>query len=485
MFYRIGLDVHPPMYYIFLKFWHYIFGDSLLSLRGMSIFFGTASIWAGYAFVKEAFKNERAALWAALLIAVNPFQLQYVTEARMYTMGAFFALLAAYFLVKTLNQEKNLHSDESLNMPNLPQDIRFKRSVLTNYLGFTLCMVVIIYTHYYLFFTAAALGFYGLIFAVYHYRKNYKRYVPLLSSFIVIAVSFLPWLRTFLFQYRQVGAGYWIPPINAWSIPATLWDMLLAFGRDTSKGSTRILLAIITLFSIYLFYRFLKKTESFHRWLVALAVIAPFGGAILFAVLARLKGSSSSVYMDRYFLFASMFYSIALAVWFKEIKVKKLAVSLFTAYALVNLFAFYQYWGGLDITARPGMAAAAKFIGTNAEPATHHIFVGTSYEYFNYEYYEQTYFPTPEKPLLYTGGRADISQISHVEGVALLANTNLVPNFAQAVKPGDTVWLLWTNGFGSSKPEVPGNWVQVDEKGFADVRPWVGTWIVVTEYKVN
>jgi hypothetical protein len=67
----------------------------------------------------------------------------------------------------------------------------------------------------------------------------------------------------------------------------------------------------------------------------------------------------------------------------------------------------------------------------------------------------------------------------------MLANQDLLPSFSAAVHPADTVWLLWTDGFGSSKPQVPVNWTQVDERDFPDVRPWVGTNIYVTEYKVN
>ena len=480
MIYRIGLDVHPPMYYIFLRFWHYIFGDSLLSLRGMSIFFGTASILAGYAFVKEAFKNEKAALWAALLIAINPFQLQYVTEARMYTMGAFFALLTAFFLVKAMHQQKQLHQDESLNMPNLPRDIHLKRKMVLNYAGFTLSMIIIIYTHYYLFFTAAAIAFYGLLYLFFHHRWDWKKYIPLALSLLAIALSFIPWFKIFLFQYRQVGAGYWIPQINIWSIPATFWDMLLAFSRDTSKGPTQILLIAVTLFTIYFIYWFLRKTESFDKWLVALAIAAPFGGAILFAVLARLKGSASSVYMDRYFLFASVFYSIALAMWLKEIKAKWPAGSLFVIYCLVNLFAFFRYWYQLDVKTKPGMAKAAEYLKANVEPGQK-LFVGTSFEFFNYKYYNRT----PVRPLLYTGGVTKVSDIPHFAGSAILTDADLMPDFNTGAQKGDTVWILWTNGFGSSKPEVPVNWVQVYEEGFAEVRPWVGTWIVVTEYKVN
>jgi uncharacterized membrane protein len=146
MMYRIGLDVHPPMYYIVLRFWHYFFGDSLLSLRGFTVFFGVGTIWAAWLFVKEAFKDEKMALWAAVLVALNPFQIEYASEARMYTMGAFFAILAAYFLVKALNRQKQLAGDLSLNMPNLPTSIDIKRSMLLSYIGSVLSIVVMIYT---------------------------------------------------------------------------------------------------------------------------------------------------------------------------------------------------------------------------------------------------------------------------------------------------------------------------------------------------
>ena len=72
-----------------------------------------------------------------------------------------------------------------------------------NYLGFTLSMAIIIYTHYYLFFTAAALGFYGLLYLYFHHQGSWKKYLPLLSSFLVIILSFLPWLKTFCFNMAR------------------------------------------------------------------------------------------------------------------------------------------------------------------------------------------------------------------------------------------------------------------------------------------
>src|SRR4051812_3457417 len=59
MFQRLAVDVHPPMYYIALRLWHYAFGDTVMSLRGFSVFFGVLSVWAMWLFVRTAFKSEK------------------------------------------------------------------------------------------------------------------------------------------------------------------------------------------------------------------------------------------------------------------------------------------------------------------------------------------------------------------------------------------------------------------------------------------
>lgn len=533
MFTRLALDVHPPLYYIFLKFWHVIFGDKLLSLRGFSIFFGVLTVWATWLFTKYSLtpnhsatasgtgrENEKMALWAALLVAISTFQLQYVTEARMYTMGAFFSVLAAYFLVRALREQREFYDDGIIHpirdtaehlkdhlstthpvefikagAPHIPpaakgwiSSAKGKRGWMWHYLLFAVCAGIIDMTHYYLLFTTAALCFYALIYHIYHYRFNYKRYAELLLSFIVIAIFFLPWLKQFIFQYKQVSAGYWIPPMNIWSIPGTLWTMLLGIGHDNSNSATLRMLVVVFFFSLFFFWCFLRKTQYFEKWLVLLATLAPFGGAILFVLLARLKGSNSSVYEERYFLFSSAFFIIAISVWVYQIKPKWFSVSLFIIYTLFNLYSFSNYWHGLNVATKPGMNGAAKYLGSNVA-ANNYVFVGSSFEFFNYKYYDYTYYPLPKgvQPLLFTNGTADVTKISHVAGVALLANRDLLPSFSDAVHTGDTVWLLWTDAFGSDSngPQVPLNWTSVDKRGFPDVRPWVGTNIYVAEYKVN
>jgi mannosyltransferase len=476
MMYRIGLDVHPPMYYVFLRLWHSLLGDSLFALRGMSVFFGAGTILAVYGLVKRAFNTERAALIAAVLVAVNPFQVQYVTEARMYTMGAFFAILAAFFLVKALRRQREYYERLNMNIPHTPQATRLKRSFLFAYLWFVVSTSIIIYTHYYLLFTATALGLYALYFHWHTYKDHLRRYGWMILSFILIGVSFLPWLKIFLFQFRQVGGNYWIPPMDRWSIPNTLWTMLLGLPQ-----AHKVLLVAVSLLTIYMLVRVIHKHSEHEKWLVILNFLAPFGGAILFLLLAKLRGQNSSVYLVRYFLFSCAFYTVLVALWLNSIKPKSLNRLLLALLCGINIFAIGYYWSDLKVSDKPGMAAAAKFLKANVEP-NHKLFVGSSFEFFNYKYYNQT----PVQPLLYTNNHT-VEDLPHYAGTAILINDDLVLDFNKATKTGDTVWLLWTNAFGAGDkpPEVPKNWLKVDEHGYADVRPYVSTFIYVTEYKVN
>ncbi len=495
MFYRIGLDVHPPVYYIVLRLWSYVAGNSLLALRGFSILFGLFTSLAAYGFVKAAFKSEKSALITALLISTSPFQIQYATEARMYTFGAFLAVLAAYFLVKALEAGR-----ESLKTKNL------------YYALFGIVSGLATLTHYYLLFSVAALCLYALCYHIYYYRFAFKKYLSLLTSYLLLIAVFLPWLKWFLFQYKQVGSGYWIPPLDRWSIPSTLWQMLLGIGIDITHKTTQVGVVLVSLFTLYFLYRFIRSTINPHKWLVILALGAPFGGAMLFAVLAHLKGENSSVYLVRYFLYASTFYTIALAVWFTNFKRQWLAYVLLAIYVIVNLSAFTHYWKELDVKNKSGMAQAAELLSHNAASFDgNKIFVGSSFEFFNLKYYLSNNLgktigsaplPLPAlvdghcaidclnfdhlpRPLLYSGGNTHASNLPHFAGTAILTDSDLLPKFADGVKQGDTVWLLWTNGFGGSKPEVPKNWTQVEEKGFAEVRPYVGTWVIITKYIVQ
>ncbi len=498
MFYRIGLDVHPPAYYVALRLWSALFGDTLLALRGFSIFFGLATAYAAFRFVKDIVGAERAAYIALIAITLNPFQIQYATEARMYTFGAFLAVAAAYALCRGLAATGKQHWQWLF--------------------GFGVMSALAVLTHYYLLFTVAALGAYALLAFWRMHRSNIRGYAPLATAYGVIVASFLPWMSWFLYQFKQVGAGYWIPPLDRWSIPTTLWQLSTGMELDIQKTTSKIAVIAVTLVIVASISWFVARATTARRYLILLLAAAPFLGSLAFAVLAVLKGQDSSVYLVRYFLYASAFLLILLSLALDQIPHKRIIYAGAATYAVICLAVFGNYWRKLDIQTKPGMRAAVAHLAAQAH-SVDKLYVGSSFQFFNLKYYlSQTAPPTPPptpatmaskqysledlsddaqaaypalatrtwpRHLLFSGGNTSTRNMPHFAGTAILTDADLLPNFSEGVHPGDTVWLLWTNGFGGSKPPTPDNWKQVDEAGFAEVRPYVGTWIIITQYLVQ
>src|SRR5947209_2358626 len=52
----VRLNVHMPLYYLLLKAWMAVFGESVAALRGFSVAFGVATVLAMDAFGREVYR---------------------------------------------------------------------------------------------------------------------------------------------------------------------------------------------------------------------------------------------------------------------------------------------------------------------------------------------------------------------------------------------------------------------------------------------
>src|SRR5258708_18843988 len=84
-------DIHPPGYYLALKAWWSLTGESEFALRAFSALAGVLTVACVYA-LGRALSAPGAGALSALLVAVNAFSVYYGQEVRMY---ALLALLAA------------------------------------------------------------------------------------------------------------------------------------------------------------------------------------------------------------------------------------------------------------------------------------------------------------------------------------------------------------------------------------------------------
>jgi 4-amino-4-deoxy-L-arabinose transferase-like glycosyltransferase len=84
-----------PLYFVLLKLWMALFGDSEAALRAPSLIASVLVIPVTYTIGVRAF-SRRAALLGAVLLTLSPLQLYFAQEARMYMPLTLFAVL--YFL---------------------------------------------------------------------------------------------------------------------------------------------------------------------------------------------------------------------------------------------------------------------------------------------------------------------------------------------------------------------------------------------------
>jgi len=104
-------DIHPPLYYLLLRGWRELVGDSEFGLRSLSAFAGLMVVAGTLALGKATFQRRgaeaqrdkrfvwTAVLLAAFITAVSPPLIYYSQEARMYASLALEATLSTLFLL--------------------------------------------------------------------------------------------------------------------------------------------------------------------------------------------------------------------------------------------------------------------------------------------------------------------------------------------------------------------------------------------------
>jgi uncharacterized membrane protein len=106
-------DIHPPLYYISLRGWRELLGESEFGLRSFSAFAGILTVAATLALGRLFFTQRdrkaglRFILIAAFLAAINPTLIYYSQETRMYAILALLAAVSMIFLWRWLNAERS------------------------------------------------------------------------------------------------------------------------------------------------------------------------------------------------------------------------------------------------------------------------------------------------------------------------------------------------------------------------------------------
>ncbi len=93
---------HMPLYYLYLKFFMSLFGQSDIILKLTSVLSGILSIIVMYFVGLE--KNKKTGLIAALFTAISSFLIYYSQEVRFYSLLFLFSALSLLFTIKLLKK---------------------------------------------------------------------------------------------------------------------------------------------------------------------------------------------------------------------------------------------------------------------------------------------------------------------------------------------------------------------------------------------
>lgn len=429
---RTARDVHPPLYYVGLHVWMKTFGAGELAVRSLSVVAILGTIAIMFYLIKRLFGNWPARV-SALFMAIAPFLIRYGQEARMYALVAFLLTAATYFLVYALNDNRRRYL----------------------YL-YSIFMAAAFYTHYYAVFMLIAHWLYVAIrTGIYRDRKikvlqaNWLKAIPnarWYTANILIFALFLPWLPAAYGQFTRVQGGFWIPPVDITTLPATFAQYLHFTSLSTVAVGFRLsmFLGIFGLAAVGIL-----KDKLHRNGLFLLTAWALTGPVLVFIISAI----SRPVYIDRYFVFSAVaFYPLLAALLYtKPLNIIKQIRPL-----VIALILAVQFFGirNVYLQSNHQMREIGNIVNSRYRSGDE-IIAGELYVYLDFSYYNHT--DTLLK-LYAPGGISGYGETSLLYDKPQL----VVSDYSQAATATGYVWIIGKTGDKDYYDQIPASWVLIE-----------------------
>ncbi len=250
-------------------------------VRAIPAISGVLAVVALYALGGRLF-GRAAGLLAAFLLAVSPMHVWYSREARGYALLALFGLLAAYFVLRALNDNRE-----------------------SSWLGYAVLSGCAVYTHSFGVLVITALNLFVLLHIL--VQKPPRRLVAQwLAATVLVGLMLIPFIRSFTGQATE-GWGSWIA--DKYGVPTlkTLGFTMGLFSFNTAYDQNRIIYAAgLVVFAVPCLAAVAALARSLRRSALWPSTTRPllFAFIYLAAPIAILYVASqvTPLYLERYLL---------------------------------------------------------------------------------------------------------------------------------------------------------------------------------------
>jgi uncharacterized membrane protein len=357
-------DVHPPLYYVIVHYWMLMFGNSLLSLRGLSAVADVGTLVMCLKLMSLV-ASRRATCFAALMLALLPISVRYSQEVRMYAMLGFWLMAATVALVCWHRQTPS-----------------------KGYAAlYVLLMSAAFYTHYF-----AALCV--LVHWLYWSGLGTGEPVALpvrkwLMANVAIVALYLPWLPHLIDQMRRMNGLEWVAP-TTWSMLPGLVSECTAMISAVDGGLWWALLCSVLMIACCVMALFKAPVDRRSTVLLISYFFVP-------AITVFLVSLVVPVFVTRYLAFAAVGLPLIAALALEGMAkhrpvVALICLSLFAAaevQGVLTVYAQQDASNGTEVRRLARLDTIAEAINRQAQ-AGDEIIVDGLFWYLPYTYYNTT-----------------------------------------------------------------------------------------------
>ncbi|MEA5510294.1 glycosyltransferase family 39 protein [Crocosphaera sp. UHCC 0190] len=191
----------PPLYFLIVKLWVSLFGNSVTVTRSISAILSIISCLIIYLLCRELFDFKMVAWVGMALFAVSPFHIIYSQVARPYSLWLLTSLLSSWLVLRAL-----------------------KINHKTNWGMYTFSIMMGLYTSPFSLFLNLGQGVYIFSQERFKFNQIVKKY---LISFVIGILGFSPWLLIIVLRYHQIkGRTNWSSYSYSNGIPELVFNWL-------------------------------------------------------------------------------------------------------------------------------------------------------------------------------------------------------------------------------------------------------------------
>jgi uncharacterized membrane protein len=392
---RAQQDVHPLLYYVGLKLWTAVLGDSVFAMRLLSVAWFVVALVGAVLLCNElvamkddkgrADENRDGGVIAAMLLVSSPLLYYYSRETRMYTQEIALVMLSSWLLLRALRE---------------------KARPLRWWAAYGASAAMVGHTHNFGLLSVAAQWVFTapVVVAAVVRQGGAPWHVPELRGAVlgtmIAAALYLPWLPTLLHQQAQVALDYWAKDVetnsplglNLWRQAFLSWVLHnrahLAHTFEENEATSALSYALLAFVGFILLR--LAWLRSRAGWFLVAGMVVPVSLAVIISI-----KTNRNLMAYRFLIPSFALLLIGLALLIGRIRPRAIRWSI-AVFLVTNLSYFtLQFERSVDATSKTGFSGACDAIADEWREGDV-VVTGDPIEFFPTKYHARNRFPVQQ-----------------------------------------------------------------------------------------